>query len=561
MKTIAPPAVSTIVVVGKESVGKSQLIATLAGQHPSVENFRGATVSVQKYPSGDQVFVDTPGILRSSDSETTQLALDELDEHDEVLLVVQATHLDDDLADMLPLVLGKRGVIAVTFWDKVQPGEASTEAIERLSRDAGVNIVAMNARELSDKQRTQLRAALTESCTFTKSALSARAGWRIEPKPGLMDHRILGPTVAIALVLIPALATIYGANRLADRLHAPVNDAVAPVIRYVDAHFPEWARVVLTSTQSDFGYGLLNMGPFLIVWALPTVLLFSLILGFYKNTGLIERINGALHPLVRPLGLSGRDLVRVMMGFGCNVPAVISTRACSGCSRSSAISAVAFGSACSYQLPATLAVLAAAAATTGGSPMLLSLAFLGYLLVTTLVYLRLTSPPAARNSLNLLMTPARPFLQRPTIGGLWRESWGTVKQFLLQAMPIFVAICVLASLMARLGILNACARLLGPLMTVFNLPADAALPVVLASIRKDGIFLFAAEHGLAMPMTTVQVLTAVYLAGVLLPCLVTSLTIAKETSWKAASRILLRQASFAIVFTALLGWGGWWLGS
>ena len=561
MKTIAPPAVSTIVVVGKESVGKSQLIATLTGQHPSVGNFRGSTVSVQKYPSGDQVFVDTPGILRSSDSETTQLALDELDEHDEVLLVVQATHLDDDLADMLPLVLGKRGVIAVTFWDRVQPGEASTEAIERLSRDAGVNIVAMNARELSDEKRTQLRAAMAESRTFTKSALSARAGWRIEPKPGLMDHSILGPAVAIALVLIPALATIYGANRLADRLHAPVNDAVTPVIRYVDAHFPEWARVVLTSTQSDFGYGLLNMGPFLIVWALPTVLLFSLILGFYKNTGLIERINGVLHPLVRPLGLSGRDLVRVMMGFGCNVPAVISTRACSGCSRSSAISAVAFGSACSYQLPATLAVLAAAAATTGGSAMLLSLAFLGYLLVTTLVYLRLTSPPTARDSLNLLMIPARPFLQRPTLGGLWRESWGTVKQFLLQAMPIFVVICVLASLMARLGILNACARLLGPLMSVFNLPADAALPVVLASIRKDGIFLFAAEDGLAMPMTTVQVLTAVYLAGVLLPCLVTALTIAKETSWKAASRILLRQASFAIVFTALLGWGGWWLGS
>ena len=449
----------------------------------------------------------------------------------------------------------------MTFWDRVQPGEASAEAIERLSRDAGVNIVAMNARELSDEKRTQLRAAMTESRTFTKSALSARAGWRIEPKPGLMDHPILGPTVAIALVLIPALATIYGANRLADRLHAPVNDAVTPVIRYVDAHFPEWARVVLTSTQSDFGYGLLNMGPFLIVWALPTVLLFSLILGFYKNTGLIERINGVLHPLVRPLGLSGRDLVRVMMGFGCNVPAVISTRACSGCSRSSAISAVAFGSACSYQLPATLAVLAAAAATTGGSAMLLSLAFLGYLLVTTLVYLRLTSPPTARDSLNFLMIPARPFLQRPTLGGLWRESWGTVKQFLLQAMPIFVVICVLASLMARLGILNACARLLGPLMSVFNLPADAALPVVLASIRKDGIFLFAAEDGLAMPMTTVQVLTAVYLAGVLLPCLVTALTIAKETSWQAASRILLRQASFAIVFTALLGWGGWWLGS
>lgn len=59
-----------------------------------------------------------------------------------------------------------------------------------------------------------------------------------------------------------------------------------------------------------------------------------------------------LHPLLRPFGLSGRDLVRVMMGFGCNVPAVISTRSCSGCTRQTCISAIAFGSACSYQIAA-----------------------------------------------------------------------------------------------------------------------------------------------------------------------------------------------------------------
>jgi len=560
VQTLLRTQTATFVVVGKESVGKSQLIASLTGASPGIENFRGSTVSVQRYVAADErVFIDTPGILRSSDTETTRLAFEALDENDVVLLVVKATHLDDDLADMLSLVQGKRGAIAVTFWDKVQPGEASLEAIERLTKDASVTLVAIDARRPSALQQEKLLTALAEPRVFTKSALTMRAGWRIEPKPGLFDHRLIGPLLAIALILLPALATIYGANRLADILNSPVNNAVTPIVAYVDANFPAWARVILTSTQSDFGYGLLNMGPFLIVWALPTVLLFSLILGIYKTTGLVERINGALHPLVRPLGLSGRDLVRVMMGFGCNVPAVISTRACSGCSRNTAISAVAFGSACSYQLPATLAVLAAAAATTGTSGMTLSLAFLGYLLMTTLIYLRLTAPAQARNSLNVLMTPARPFLQWPTGSGLWRESWGTVKQFLLQAMPIFILICVTASLLAKFGILDACAKVLGPVMSLFNLPADAALPVVLASIRKDGIFLFAADEGLAMPMNAVQVLTAVYLAGVLLPCLVTALTIAKETSWRSASLILLRQATFASVFTVVLAWGGKWL--
>jgi Fe2+ transport system protein B len=66
-------------------------------------------------------------------------------------------------------------------------------------------------------------------------------------------------------------------------------------------------------------------------------------LGAYKASGLVERITITLDPLLRPFGLSGRDLVRVIMGFGCNVPAVISTRACSSCSRGTCISAIAFG--------------------------------------------------------------------------------------------------------------------------------------------------------------------------------------------------------------------------
>ena len=50
--------------------------------------------------------------------------------------------------------------------------------------------------------------------------------------------------------------------------------------------------------------------------------------------------------------------------------------------------------------------------------------------------------------------------------------------------------------------------------------------------------------------------TAVYLAGVLLPCLVTAITVAKELSPRYAGRMLLRQAAAAIGFSLLIGWGG-----
>lgn len=108
-----------VTVVGKESVGKSQLIAVLTGTFPCVENLRGSTISVQRYRGENLTLIDTPGILRQSDTQTTHLALEALTDSAAVLLVVKATHLDDDLAHMLPLVVGKKGVIAVTFWDKV----------------------------------------------------------------------------------------------------------------------------------------------------------------------------------------------------------------------------------------------------------------------------------------------------------------------------------------------------------------------------------------------------------------------------------------------------------
>jgi ferrous iron transport protein B len=555
----SPLATLQVVVIGRESVGKSQFIASLTGHSAGETNFRGSTVSVERYRTPEAVFVDTPGILRRSDTATTEMALAALDEHDLVLLVVQATQLDDDLEELWPLVRGKRGAIIVTFWDKVAANSSAHAALEQISGEAGVELLPVDARRIVAADRERVMRALDSARQFADGPLATRAGWRIEPTPGWLERPVLGPVLAILLLVLPALATIFGANQIANLLHPIVARWIEPLMEAVNAHGPTWARVILTAEHGEFGYGLLNMGPFLLVWALPTVLLFAVILGAYKASGLVERINVALHPLVRPLGLSGRDVIRVMMGFGCNVPAVISTRACSRCSRGPAISAIAFGAACSYQLPATLAVLAAAAKAASESPARLTLLFLGYLLLTTLVYVRLTSPPQARSSLNLLLTPRRPFMQWPTLGGLAREVEGTVRQFFLQAMPIFAVICVAAALLARWGVLDQCSQVLRPVMGWFNLPADAALPIVLASIRKDGIFLFAAEDGLAFPMSAAQVLTAVYLAGVLLPCLVTTLTIARETSWLTAGKLLLRQAAFATLFALVLAWGGRWI--
>ncbi|MDJ0593269.1 MAG: hypothetical protein QNJ72_25330, partial [Pleurocapsa sp. MO_226.B13] len=233
----------------------------------------------------------------------------------------------------------------------------------------------------------------------------------------------------------------------------------------------------------------------------------------------------------------------------CNVPAVISTRACSSCSRGTCISAIAFGSACSYQFGATLGVFSAAKLP------YLVIPYLLYLTATTSIYTYIISSPTAKSTQNPLVIEGRAFLDFPHWSVIWREAKSTIKQFLFNAIPIFVVITVIASVLNWLGALATLANIINPLMGLFNLPPEASLPIVLASIRKDGLLLFAQSENL-IRLTPLQVLTGVYLAGVLLPCLVTLLTIMREKSSRFALLLLGKQAIAASVFSLLLAWGG-----
>ncbi|HAC64544.1 MAG TPA: GTP-binding protein [Cyanothece sp. UBA12306] len=532
-----------VVVIGQENTGKSQLIASLTGKSAYSDNFRGSTVACETYQSEAYTFIDTPGILYRSDSVTTRQALRQLQENDTVLLVVKATDVDRDLADLLPLVADKRGIVVITFWDKLSSTIHHQQVVREWSKTSNLSIVTVDARYLTAEQQNFIVAALREPHPFPPQWIPQRAGWHIQPQPTLLEHPNLGWLVAIALLLIPAIIAVWGANSFATLVDPVMQAAIASVIEPL-SQLPIGLREILIGQ-----YGLVTMGPLLFIWAMPTVVVYALFLGAYKASGLVERITITLDPLLRLFGLSGRDLVRVIMGFGCNVPAVINTRGCSSCSRGTCISAIAFGSACSYQFGATLGVFSAASLT------YLVIPYLLYLTITTLIYTRIISSPTAKSTQNSLVIEGRAFLEFPRWSVIWREAKSTIQQFLFNAIPIFVIITIIASVLNWLGVIATLANIINPLMGWFNLPPEASLPIVLASIRKDGLLLFAEPETLAM-LTPLQVLTGVYLAGVLLPCLVTLLTIMQEKSSRFALLMLGKQAIAAMVFSLFLAWGG-----
>ncbi len=391
----------TIVVVGKESVGKSELVAALTGDRPTSGNFRGTTVRSERYVTDEYTFVDTPGIVLDADTEATRAALNAVDNEETVLLVVPATDVDSDLADLLALVEDQLGAVVVTFWDKVEETDETRREIARLSADIGVPIVPVDARHVSRPiadggvdtgtgsqaitDYDGIMRALEQPGVFPVAATHT-IGRQVEPPERIFERPYLGTVASIALLLFPAAVAVWFANTLAGELDPLVGAAFEPLATWA-ATLPDPLATILANQ-----YGLLSMGPFLFVWAGPTMLIFAVIIGVYKNTGLVMRMTISLHPTMRRIGLTGRDLVRVVMGFGCNVPAVINTRSCSDCTRCTTISAISFGSACSYQFPATLAVFAAVGMWWLVGPYIVVLA------VTTFISVAVIAPAAARES-------------------------------------------------------------------------------------------------------------------------------------------------------------------
>ncbi len=456
-----------------------------------------------------------------------------------MIVVARAGSIDHDLASLLPIVAGRRGLVVVTFADKVDQRTAP-RTLELLSDEMDVPVMLVDARSLQTGDRQAVLAGMSSHKALPSSAPTV--GWRIEPRSGPLERPRFGPILAAILLLVPAVAAVLVANVVAGLLEPVVETALAPIVGAVGD--PSLVSDILVGD-----YGILTMFPLLFVWAAPTVVAYAALLGAYKASGLVDRLAAALHTVMLRVGIEGRDLVRVMMGLGCNVPAVVSTRSCSGSTRNTTIAAIAFGSPCSYQLGATLAVLGAA-----GAPELV-IPFLLVLTGSTLVYIRLTSTQEARSRHNLLLVDHRSFLSVPSISEMAREASTSIRQFFGTAIPVFLGISAFASLAEHLGLLDLAARALSPLMALFNLPSDTALAVVLASVRKDGILLLATD-GIAPTLDSVQLLTATYLAGVLLPCLVTVTTIARERTTMMAGKLIVRQAAAAAVFSLTIAWVG-----
>jgi Fe2+ transport system protein B len=174
-----------------------------------------------------------------------------------------------------------------------------------------------------------------------------------------------------------------------------------------------------------------------------------------------------------------------------------------------------------------------------------------------LVHTRLWHGALARGAVHPLHE--RAYLQLPAARAIrWRVAL-LLKQFLLQAMPIFLVLCVASALLDQTGALTAISAKLEPYVRWLALPEATALAVFVSIPRKDGMLLLNADGGaLLLALSAGQLFVVVYLASTLSPCLVTLATVGRELGPRYAGAMAGRQAltslTSAWIFSWLLRW-------
>ncbi|MCL4863466.1 MAG: 50S ribosome-binding GTPase [Caldilineaceae bacterium] len=550
----AQQAIPTVVLVGLESVGKSALFRNLTGEAPGDEaNFRGSTVRVHRarLAGGAHDLVDTPGIRVRDDRMTARLALQQLRCADTVLLVARGTHISQELDTLMESVgselAGRRVALVITFEDK------APAALAILARTAehryGIPTAVVNARNMNPAQHEQLRrvieqAALLDFAPDHRQPIALLEVASVaQPEQTLFEHAWVGPWLALAALALLFVLPVYLAYHFADWAQ-PLLDAwlITPMVTRLE---PLTSAAPLLYALLAGDYGLLTLGWYSFLWAFPVVLLIGVGVALAEESGLKDRITAALDPWLRRIGLSGRDLIPVLSGFGCNVVAVFQSRSCSACTRKACVSLIAFGSACSYQIGASLSIFNAA-----GAPWLFA-PYLGALFVVGAIHTRFWHGKLA--NAGALPLAERAFLQQPTMRAAQWKVRTVLRQFLREAMPIFLLICLVGALLDYGGVTAWLSNVTAPILRILHLPAEAAPGVVFSIIRKDGLLAVnLGEGALIQAMSPGQIFTLVYLASTLTACLVTLWTIRAELGWRAALAVAGRQAATSLISALLL---------
>ena len=264
------------------------------------------------------------------------------------------------------------------------------------------------------------------------------------------------------------LATRSWAGRSSSPSCGPHSYGVATIATEMSGLVDAWVFIPVTAVISgaiespfirDFlvgDFGVLTMGVMnAVVTVVPILIIFFLIVNFLEDVGYLPNLSVLLNRFFSYFGLSGKAVLSLSLGFGCNTMATLTSRMLE--SRKERIIAsflIALGIPCAVQLGVMIAILATAP-------------FSALVIVILAVFAtQMVSGVIMNRTLKSDRTPdfilELPAFKWPSLRNIWLKTYYRVKIFLVEALPLFVLGAALMFFLDKTGLLALIKKVVEP---------------------------------------------------------------------------------------------------
>ena len=340
-----------------------------------------------------------------------------------------------------------------------------------------------------------------------------RITWR-DQLDDLLLHPLWG-YLALVFILLVFFEVVYG---LGSALEAPLLNAF---------NLLEIQVVNLLGTESFlavlFG-GIIQGISGGVAIVLPYLLPFLFGLGILEDIGYLPRVAFLMDALMHRIGLHGKAVVPFILGYGCNVPAVMSTRMLED--RRDRFLAAALSTL--VPCAARLAVVFGLVAFYLG-PVLALAIYLFNLFVIALTG-RVLSGLMPEDTPGLILE--MPVYRLPTLRTIFHKAWFRVREFVVEAWPILIVGSAVLAILNFFTLTQYFNTFIRPITWVLGLPSQVGVPLIFGILRKElSLIMLRQALGVAdfsAALNPVQMITFTVFVVFYIPCLATLAILRRE---------------------------------